>query len=224
MSKKILIVDDEPDILDILKYVLEKEGYKVKKARNGEEAVDRAYEEKPDLILLDIMMPKKDGIEVCRELRANKKFNDTIIVFLTARNEEYSEVAGFDVGADDYVVKPIKPRSLISRIKTLLLRNENKEEDKELLIYNDLIIDLNKLKVFVKNKEVFLTKKEFDILHMLSSKPEKVFSRNSIYHKVWGDATIVGERTLDVHIRKIREKIGDNYINTIKGMGYSFKY
>lgn len=224
MSKKILIVDDEPDILDILKYVLEKEGYKVKKARNGEEAVDRAYEEKPDLILLDIMMPKKDGIEVCRELRANKKFNDTIIVFLTARNEEYSEVAGFDVGADDYVVKPIKPRSLISRIKTLLLRNENKEEDKELLIFNDLIIDLNKLKVFVKNKEVFLTKKEFDILHMLSSKPEKVFSRNSIYHKVWGDATIVGERTLDVHIRKIREKIGDNYINTIKGMGYSFKY
>lgn len=224
MSKKILIVDDEPDILDILKYVLEKEGYKVKKARNGEEAVDRAYEEKPDLILLDIMMPKKDGIEVCRELRSNKKFNDTIIVFLTARNEEYSEVAGFDVGADDYVVKPIKPRSLISRIKTLLLRNENKEEDKELLIYNDLIIDLNKLKVFVKNKEVFLTKKEFDILHMLSSKPEKVFSRNSIYHKVWGDATIVGERTLDVHIRKIREKIGDNYINTIKGMGYSFKY
>jgi len=224
MSKKILIVDDEPDILDILKYVLEKEGYKVKKARNGEEAIDRAYEEKPDLILLDIMMPKKDGIEVCRELRSNKKFNDTIIVFLTARNEEYSEVAGFDVGADDYVVKPIKPRSLISRIKTLLLRNENKEEDRELLIYNDLIIDLNKLKVFVKNKEIFLTKKEFDILHMLTSKPEKVFSRNSIYHKVWGDATIVGERTLDVHIRKIREKIGDNYINTIKGMGYSFKY
>jgi two-component system, OmpR family, alkaline phosphatase synthesis response regulator PhoP len=224
MSKKILIVDDEPDILDILKYVLEKEGYKVKKARNGEEAIDRAYEEKPDLILLDIMMPKKDGIEVCRELRSNKKFNDTIIVFLTARNEEYSEVAGFDVGADDYVVKPIKPRSLISRIKTLLLRNENKEEDKDLLIFNDLIIDLNKLKVFVKNKEIFLTKKEFDILHMLSSKPEKVFSRNSIYHKVWGDATIVGERTLDVHIRKIREKIGDNYINTIKGMGYSFRY
>ena len=224
MSKKILIVDDEPDILDILKYVLEKEGYKVKKARNGEEAIDRAYEEKPDLILFDIMMPKKDGIEVCRELRSNKKFNDTIIVFLTARNEEYSEVAGFDVGADDYVVKPIKPRSLISRIKTLLLRNENKEEDRELLIYNDLIIDLNKLKVFVKNKEIFLTKKEFDILHMLTSKPEKVFSRNSIYHKVWGDATIVGERTLDVHIRKIREKIGDNYINTIKGMGYSFKY
>ncbi len=224
MSKKILIVDDEPDILDILKYVLEKEGYKVKKARNGEEAIDRAYEEKPDLILLDIMMPKKDGIEVCRELRSNKKFNDTIIVFLTARNEEYSEVAGFDVGADDYVVKPIKPRSLISRIKTLLLRNENKEEDRELLIYNDLIIDLNKLKVFVKNKEIFLTKKEFDILHMLTSKPEKVFSRNSIYHKVWGDATIVGERTLDVHIRKIREKIGDNYINTIKGMGYSFKF
>lgn len=224
MSKKILIVDDEPDILDILKYVLEKEGYKVKKARNGEEAVDKAYEEKPDLILLDIMMPKKDGIEVCRELRSNKKFNDTIIVFLTARNEEYSEVAGFDVGADDYVVKPIKPRSLVSRIKTLLLRNENKEDDKDLLIYNDLIIDLNKLKVFVKNKEIFLTKKEFDILFMLSSKPEKVFSRNSIYHKVWGDATIVGERTLDVHIRKIREKIGDNYINTIKGMGYSFKY
>jgi two-component system alkaline phosphatase synthesis response regulator PhoP len=224
MSKKILIVDDEPDILDILKYILEKEGYSVKKARNGEEAIDRAIEEKPDLILLDIMMPKKDGIEVCRELRANKKFNDTIIVFLTARNEEYSEVAGFDVGADDFVVKPIKPRSLISRIKSLLLRNENKNEDKELLVYNDLTIDLNRFKVSVKNKEILLTKKEFDILQMLSSKPEKVFSRNAIYHKVWGDATIVGERTLDVHIRKIREKIGENYINTIKGMGYSFKY
>ncbi|MBK7095431.1 MAG: response regulator transcription factor [Saprospiraceae bacterium] len=224
MPKKILIVDDEPDILDILKYVLEKEGFKVRKAKNGEEAIERAYDEKPDLILLDIMMPKKDGIEVCRQLRNDKKFNETFIVFLTARNEEYSEVAGFDVGADDYVVKPIKPRSLISRINSLFLRKRYKTEDNETITFDDLLIDLTRMKVFVKKKEIFLTKKEFDILLLLSSKPEKVFSRNSIYHKVWGDATIVGERTLDVHIRKIREKIGEKYISTIKGMGYSFTY
>ena len=224
MPKKILIVDDEPDILDILKYILEKEGFKVKKARNGEEAIDKAYEEKPDLILLDIMMPKNDGIEVCRQLRSDVKFNDTFIVFLTARNEEYSEVAGFDVGADDYVVKPIKPRSLISRINTLFLRKRLKTEEAETMIFDDLLIDLSRMKVFVQKKEVILTKKEMDILLLLSSKPEKVFSRNAIYQKVWGDATIVGERTLDVHIRKIREKIGEKYISTIKGMGYSFIY
>jgi two-component system, OmpR family, alkaline phosphatase synthesis response regulator PhoP len=224
MSKKILIVDDEPDILDILKYVLEKEGFKVRKAKNGEEAIERAYDEKPDLILLDIMMPKKDGIEVCRQLRNDKKFNETYIVFLTARNEEYSEVAGFDVGADDYVVKPIKPRSLVSRINSLFLRKRYKTDDNETITFDDLLIDLTRMKVFVKKKEILLTKKEFDILLLLSSKPEKVFSRNAIYHKVWGDATIVGERTLDVHIRKIREKIGEEYISTIKGMGYSFTY
>ncbi|MGE5357112.1 MAG: response regulator transcription factor [Deltaproteobacteria bacterium] len=224
MSKKILIVDDEPDILDVLKYILEKEGFKIRKAKNGEEAIQKAYDEKPDLILLDIMMPKKDGIEVCRQLRNDKKFNETFIVFLTARNEEYSEVAGFDVGADDYVVKPIKPRSLISRINTLLLRKRFKSEENDIKVFDDMIIDMGKMKVFIKQKEIILTKKEFDILLMLSSKPEKVFSRNSIYNKIWGDATIVGERTLDVHIRKIREKIGDKYINTVKGMGYSFTY
>lgn len=224
MAKKILIVDDEPDILDILKYILDKEGFKVRKAKNGEEAIAKAYEEKPDLILLDIMMPKKDGIEVCRQLRSDKKFNDTFIVFLTARKEEYSEVAGFDVGADDYVVKPIKPRSLVSRINTLLLRKRLKMEDNENIVFDDLVIDFTRMKIFVKKKEVILTKKEFDILVLLSSKPEKVFTRNAIYHKVWGDATIVGERTLDVHIRKIREKIGEHYISTIKGTGYSFTY
>jgi two-component system alkaline phosphatase synthesis response regulator PhoP len=222
--KKILIVDDEPDILDVLKYILEKEGFKVKKAKNGEEAVDKAYEERPDLILLDIMMPKKDGIEVCRLLRNDNKFNDTFIVFLTARNEEYSEVAGFDVGADDYVVKPIKPRSLISRINSLMLRKRVQNDETEKIIFDDLQIDLTKMKVYVKKKEVVLTRKEFDILMLLSSKPEKVFTRNTIYDKIWGDATIVGERTLDVHIRKIREKIGEKYISTIKGTGYSFTY
>lgn len=224
MSKKILIVDDEPDILDILKYVLEKEGYKTAKAKNGEEAITKAYQETPDLILLDIMMPKKDGIETCRELRTDKKFDDTIIVFLTARNEEYSEVAGFNAGADDYVVKPIKPASLISRVKTLFTKERIKEETDQNLKYGDLLIDLVRMRVFVKDREVILTKRELDILLLLSSKPEKVFNRQSIYNKIWGSNTIVGERTLDVHIRKIREKIGENYISTIKGMGYSFNY
>lgn len=224
MSKKILIVDDEPDILDILKYILEKEGYKTAKAKNGEEAIDKAYKDTPDLILLDIMMPKKDGIETCRELRTDKKFDDTIIVFLTARREEYSEVAGFSAGADDYVVKPIKPASLISRIKTLFKKERIKEETEQKLIYGDLLIDLVRMRVFVKDREVILTKRELDILLLLSSQPEKVFNRKNIYNKIWGSNTIVGERTLDVHIRKIREKIGENYISTIKGIGYSFNY
>ena len=224
MAKKILIVDDEPDILDILKYNLEKEGYLVKKAKNGIEAIAKANDEIPDMILLDIMMPQKDGIEVCRELRRDKKFNNTYIVFLTARNEEYSEVAGFDVGADDYVVKPIRPRSLISRIKNLFLRSRTGIEEKEILHFGKLEIDKTKIKVYINGKDAKLTKREFEILLFLTSKPEKVFNREAIYHEVWGDETIVGERTLDVHIRKIREKIGDRYINTMKGLGYSFTH
>ncbi|MEZ4908481.1 MAG: response regulator transcription factor [Saprospiraceae bacterium] len=176
------------------------------------------------MILLDIMMPYKDGIEVCRELRRDRKFNNTYIVFLTARSEEYSEVAGFDVGADDYVVKPIRPRSLISRVKTLFSRNRSSEEESEILSFGNLEIDRAKIKVYIGGKDVKLTKREFEILLFLSSKPEKVFNREAIYHEVWGDETIVGERTLDVHIRKIREKIGDRYINTMKGLGYSFSY
>jgi two-component system alkaline phosphatase synthesis response regulator PhoP len=224
MSKKILIVDDEPDILDILNYILEKEGYKTSRAKNGEEAIAKAYQDTPDLILLDIMMPKKDGIETCRELRTDKKFDDTIIVFLTARSEEYAEVAGFNAGADDYVVKPIKPASLISRVKTLFKKERIKEESGQELKYGDLTIDLVRMRVYIKDREAILTKRELDILLLLSSKPEKVFNRKSIYNKIWGSNTIVGERTLDVHIRKIREKIGENYIGTIKGIGYSFNY
>lgn len=226
MAKKILIVDDEPDILDILKYNLEKEGYRVKKAKDGEEALIKAKEDKPDMIILDIMMPKKNGIEVCKELRKSKRFNDTYIIFLTAKNEELSEVAGFDVGADDYVVKPIKPRSLISRIKTLFLRRRVTQgtEEAEILNFGNLTIDLSQVKVYVKSKEKRLTKREFDILKLLSSRPEKAFSRETIYHHIWGEETIVGDRTLDVHIRKIREKIGEKYIDTIKGIGYTFKH
>ncbi len=224
MKKKILIVDDEPDILDILSYNLEKEGYDLMLANNGEKAISKANEFKPDLILLDIMMPKKDGIEVCRELRQKSKFSNTYIVFLTARGEEFSEVAGFEAGGDDYVVKPIRPRSLMSRIKNILKKERIIDDKKEVLVFADLTIDTNKHKVYIGDKKIDLTKKEFKILLFLSSKPERVFTREEIYNRVWESNTIVGERTLDVHIRKIRKKLQKEYIKTIKGVGYSFVY
>lgn len=224
MRNKILIVDDESDILDVLKYNLEKEGYKVEKAKNGEKAIKKAYDFIPDLILLDIMMPEMDGIEVCRKLRADSKFAETYIVFLTARSEEYSEVAGFDVGADDYVVKPIRPRSLISRLKNILKRVRQLDLPNNVLVFGDLTIDNSKHKIFVNNAGVVLTKKEYEILHLLASNPDKVFVREDIYKKIWGNETIVGERTLDVHIRKIRSKVGEGYIKTMKGVGYFFSY
>ena len=224
MKNKILIVDDEPDILDILQYNLEKEGYLITKAKNGKEAIKKAYDVKPDLILLDIMMPKKNGIDVCRELREDQKFSGTYIMFLTARDEEYSEIAGFDVGADDYVVKPIRPRSLISRIKALMSKKRALENKEQILKFGDLVIDREKYLVYENNKVINLTKKQFKILLLLTSKPEKVFTRETIYSKVWGKDILVGERTLDVHIRKIREKLSKKYIFTIKGIGYSFKY
>ncbi len=224
MKNKILIVDDEPDILDILEYNLEKEGFDISKAKNGKEAIKKAYEIEPDLILLDIMMPKKNGIEVCRELRKDDKFSETYIMFLTARAEEYSEVAGFEVGADDYVVKPVRPRSLISRIRSMLSRKRSVEVKPQILEYGDLTIDLEKYLVYENNKKINLTKKEFKILLLLTSKPEKVFTRENIYNKIWGNDILVGERTLDVHIRKIREKFSKKYIYTIKGIGYTFKY
>lgn len=224
MRNKILIVDDESDILDILKYNLEKEGYKVEIAKNGAKAIEKAHQFNPNLILLDIMMPKMDGIEVCRKLRSNSAFSQTYIIFLTARSEEYSEVAGFDVGADDYVVKPIRPRSLISRVNNILKRIRQIDLPTDVLVFGELTIDNVKHKIFVNNAEVVLTKKEYEILHLLASNPEKVFVREDIYTKIWGNETIVGERTLDVHIRKIRSKVGEGYVKTMKGVGYFFSY
>jgi len=224
MRKKILIVDDEPDILDILSYNLKKEGYEIMLAKNGEKAVSRAVVFRPDLILLDVMMPKKDGIEVCLELRKNPLFSKTFIVFLTARGDEFSEIAGFEAGGDDYVVKPIRPGSLISRINNILKKERVIDDEKEVLVYDNLTIDLNKHKVYVEGEKINLTKKEFKILLLLSSKPERVFTREEIYAKVWESDTLVGERTLDVHIRKIRKKMRKEYIKTIKGVGYSFVY
>ncbi len=224
MKKKILIVDDEIDILDILRYNLEKEGYDVIYAANGQKAIDKAYKHKPDLVLLDIMMPKKDGMEVCREMRNDTLFDSTYIIFLTARGEEYSEIAGFEAGADDYVVKPIRPRSLLSRVENILKRERVLNKEKETLKFEDLTIDISKFKVFIDDSELNFTKKEFNIILLLASQPERVFTRQEIYSKIWGNNTIVGERTLDVHIRKIRKKIDNKYIKTVKGVGYSFLY
>ncbi len=220
---KILTVDDEPDILEFIKYNLEKEGFEVQTASDGKSAVEMAESFKPHLILLDIMMPEMDGIEVCRVLREKEAYNSVVIVFLTARNEDYSEIAGFDVGGDDYITKPIRPRVLVSRLKALL-RRRNIHEAPQLLEFKDLTIDMEKMLVTVAEKEVTLAKKEFELLCLLSSKPGKVFSREEIFNKVWGMDLLVGERTIDVHIRKIREKIGNEYIKTIKGIGYKFNF
>lgn len=218
---KILAVDDEPDILEFVKYNLKKEGYEVVTANNGKEAIEMAQAHKPNLILLDIMMPELDGIEVCRRLREKEDFQHTIIVFLTARNEDYSEIAGFDVGGDDYITKPIRVRVLVSRLKALL-RRRNIEETDQQLTFGDLTIDLEKIVVFIEEKEINLAKKEFELLTLLTSRPGKVFTRDEIFNKIWGLDILVGDRTIDVHIRKIREKLGDHYIKTVKGIGYKF--
>jgi two-component system alkaline phosphatase synthesis response regulator PhoP len=221
MAKKILIVDDEQDIVELLKYNLEKEGYKCYTAANGEEGVAKAKAKKPDLILLDIMMPKVDGIEACRQIRADDTLSDVFIAFLTARGEEYSEIAGFDVGADDYITKPIKPRVLASRIKALLSRRKE-DVKKESIEIGDLLIDRNTFDVTLRGVRMTLPKKEFELLYLLASKPDKVFTREAILNKVWGLDVSVVDRTIDVHIRKIREKIGNNSIQTVKGVGYKF--
>jgi two-component system alkaline phosphatase synthesis response regulator PhoP len=227
VSHKILLVDDEPDILEFISYNLKKTGYDVSIAHTGKEAISIAKEIIPHLILLDVMMPEMDGIETCEELRSYPELRNTIIAFLTARNEDYSQIAGFEAGGDDYIAKPIKPKVLQSRIKALLKRineplpspfaYEEKSEDK-----NDLIIDKERYVVIQNNKELSLPKKEFELLALLVSKPDKVFTRDDIFNLVWGDNIIVGDRTIDVHIRKLREKIGDKYIKTIKGVGYKF--
>jgi two-component system alkaline phosphatase synthesis response regulator PhoP len=222
---KILLVDDEPDILEFLKYNLKKEGYTVYTASNGKEALTLAKENSPHVIILDVMMPDMDGIETCRELREMPELTDVMIAFLTARSEDYSQIAGFEVGADDYINKPIKPRVFISRIKALLRRRSGTEPvalDKADM--GGIKIDRERYLVTQNGKEINLPKKEFELISLLASKPGKVFTRESILDKVWGGEVVVGDRTIDVHIRKLREKLGDNFIKTIKGIGYKFEF
>ena len=221
MGKKILIVEDDQDIVDLLKYNLEKEGYKCYTANNGLEAVYQAVDKEPDLILLDVMMPEMDGIETCRLIKSKPKLHDIFVIFLTARAEEYSEIAGFEAGADDYITKPVKPRALISRIKAILSRKKDQHTLSQIQ-HGNLVIDRETFKVSVKDKHFTLPKKEFELLFLLASKPDKVFRRESILSKVWGSEVSVVDRTIDVHIRKIREKVGDEKIKTIKGVSYKF--
>lgn len=220
-SIKILLVDDEPDILEFMEYNLKKEGYIVLLAKNGAEAVEIAKREIPQLIILDIMMPEMDGIEACRRIRETKELEHILIAFLTARNEEYSQLAGFDVGADDYISKPIKPRILISRIKALLRRTTFHQETPTVQIGN-MRIDRDSYLVFKNDEPISFPRKEFELLSLLTSKPGRVFTREDILSRVWGSEIVVGDRTIDVHIRKIREKLGDDVIKTIKGIGYKF--
>lgn len=218
---KILVVDDEPDILEILTFNLSAQGYQVYTASNGKKALKVADEIMPHLIILDVMMPVMDGIETCERLRMDKRFQNTLIMFLSARGEDYSHVAAFDAGADDYVTKPVKPKVLMSKVKAMLRRFIVDEESKNLLI-GDLTINLEEYKVIHKGEELSFPRKEFELLYLLASKPDKVFKREKIMEAVWGSDVVVGDRTIDVHIRKLREKIGDDYFKTVKGVGYKF--
>lgn len=222
-SHTILIVDDEPDILEFLSYNLKKEGYKVLTADNGEEAVKVVQMMSPHLILLDVMMPKMDGIETCQIIRKDLNIAQPIIAFLTSRAEDYSQIAGFEAGADDYITKPIRPRLLISKVESLLRRLEYRGNENILNPSSKVKIDRERFIVEVEGKRVLLPKKEFELLELLANRPGKVYSREQILAQVWGNETIVGERTIDVHIRKLREKLGDDYIRTIKGVGYTFQ-
>ncbi|MCB9231396.1 MAG: response regulator transcription factor [Bacteroidia bacterium] len=219
-AKKILIVDDEKDILELLQYRLEMEGYEVEKARDGEKGLEKAKQFLPDFILLDIMMPGMDGIELCTRLRSLPQFQKTIIIILSARGEEYSEVAGFDAGADDYVVKPVKMRSLLKRLESLQRRKVVGEPD--ILEFDDVIIDKSRYLMIMGDEEIKLPKKEFELLFLLASNPNKVITREKILENVWGNNVIVVDRTIDVHIRRIRQRIGKDYIQTVKGVGYKF--
>ena len=221
---KILLVDDEPDILEILKYNLSSQGYQVYTAKNGAEGVEKAKKKNPHLIILDVMMPEMDGIEACEIIRNTKGLENTIITFLTARGEDYSQVAGFDAGADDYITKPIKPKVLLSKIKALLrrLKDDASTEVEEVMKVGHIVINREEYKVLNKGKEIILPRKEFELLALLASKPNKVFKREVILDKVWGQEVVVGGRTIDVHIRKLREKIGDEHFKTVKGVGYKF--
>jgi len=219
---KILLVDDEPDILEIVGYNLKNEGYQVFTAKNGAEGVKTARKVIPHLILLDIMMPEMDGIEACEKIRKIKELEHVLISFLTARGEDYSQVAGFDAGADDYITKPIKPKVLVSKIKSLLRRLKNNEEQETTTKIGDIIINREEYVVFKGDQKIVLPKKEFELFSLLTSKPGKVFKRENILDSVWGNEVIVGGRTIDVHIRKLREKIGEDHCKTVKGVGYKF--
>ena len=219
---KILLVDDEPDILEIVGYNLSKEGYTVITAMNGIEGVKKAEKIKPQLIILDVMMPEMDGIEACGQIRANPELKDVVITFLTARGEDYSQLAGLDAGADDYITKPIKPKVLVSKVKALLRRYKKEERQENVVKIGNLTIDRDEYKILLNDTEIVLPRKEFELLSLLTSKPGKVFKRDEILDKVWGNEVVVGGRTIDVHIRKLREKIGDDSFKTVKGVGYKF--
>ena len=219
---KILLVDDEPDVIEIIRYNLDQEGYKIYTASDGKEALNKAKKNIPNLIIMDVMMPKMDGIEACEQLRNDVSFNDTIIMFLTARGEDYSHVAAFEAGADDYVTKPIKPKIIVSKVKALLRRLKNEEQTQEKIQIGKLIIDRDQYEVTHMGKSFSMPRKEFELLYLLASKPDKVIKREKIMEIVWGSEVVVGDRTIDVHIRKLREKIGNKYFKTIKGVGYKF--
>ncbi|MGB2128552.1 MAG: response regulator transcription factor [Flavicella sp.] len=219
---RILLVDDEPDILEIVGYNLKNEGYKIFTASNGVLAIEEATKHKPHLILLDIMMPEMDGIEACEKIRATKGLENTIISFLTARGEDYSQVAGFDAGADDYITKPVKPKVLVSKVKSLLRRVKEKNIEVDKTVIGDITIDREAYLVMKNGEKIVLPRKEFELFSLLASKPEKVFKRETILDKVWGNEVVVGGRTIDVHIRKLREKLGDDHFKTVKGVGYKF--
>lgn len=221
-AQKVLLVDDEPDIVELLRYNLEREGYAVSTALNGRDALKAAKSNRPDLIVLDIMMPGMDGVEVCMQLRQLPEFKNTVITFLTARGEDYSQIAGFEAGADDYITKPVRPKVFVSKVKALLKRSGPERPDGKVLESNGIKVDLERVMVYAGEQELQLPKKEFELLVLLIGKPGKVFKRDEIYSQIWGNELFVGDRTIDVHIRKLREKIGDDRIKTIKGIGYKF--
>lgn len=222
-GNKILLVDDEQDILDLISYNLKKEGFEVYTALNGRVAIEIAEKALPDLIILDVMMPEMDGMETCAQLREHPNLSKTLIAFLTARGEDYSQIAGFDAGADDYITKPIKPRVLISRVKALLRRLESDKLDAKTASLHGISIDKDRYVVLKDGEELNLPKKEFELLALLLSQPGRVYTREVILSSVWGNDVVVGDRTIDVHIRKLREKLGDEYFKTVKGVGYKFE-
>jgi two-component system alkaline phosphatase synthesis response regulator PhoP len=222
-NTKILLVDDEPDVLEIVGYNLAQEGYTIITAVNGKDAIEKAKKEIPSLIIMDVMMPEMDGMEACEHIRRIPELNNVIITFLTARSEDYSQVAGFDAGADDYINKPIKPKLLVSKVKALLRRLKEQDQSNETLNVGGIEINREEYKIVKDTFEIALPRKEFELFYLLASKPGKVFKREEILDKVWGNDVVVGGRTIDVHIRKLREKIGDDLFKTIKGVGYKFE-